>query len=196
MGSETVTHRSATTVFEFGFSSAEQKTAELKTAAARNQQIAKQFDALKHLQDGWCCGGGVAPDKTRLEIMARTLENAYPEQLRTPTVVPTLDGHLILQWLPKDEPWVNLDIGTMEAEYCILDADGKAAVDRFDLGKDSSLASFIEFLRQNIPPGPDSTTDWSQSTYIVSAGRLVDIKADRSKTIPIEEVAKEYGLAY
>jgi len=161
----------------------------------KNPQIREQFDSLKQLQDGWCHGGGLAPKKPGLETIAKILIENYPENLAAPTITPTLEGDLLLEWPQKNRPWVNLDLDSFETEYVTLDYDGKAEVETFDLSKESDIPLFMDCLQRHIEPRPPGTvTPRAKSHYLTSAERIVDLEAGRTRLWTIEEVAKEYGL--
>jgi len=163
----------------------------------RSGLIAKRFDDLAQLKDGWCKDIGVAPDKAGLKAVAEILVNSYPKNLRLPTVVPTLEGNLLLEWGGNDR-WVNLDLGSLEAEFCVIDDDGHGHSNRFDLGANDGVGCFMGFLQGRVPQtdGDDTMKLDAPSPHYVTMERLADLMMGRSKTTPIEDVMQEYGLAY
>ena len=178
---------------------------------ARGDLIAKRFDALKQLADGWCRGSGIAPDKDRLGTVAKILVEFFPERLCLPTITPTLDGNLLLEWgvlgRAGDTPcyaggsWVNLNLGSMEAEFCVLDDDGHGHGERFDIGTDNGAKRFMDYLQDRVPQKTIGTPDDmsvldAPSLYTVASERLADIEAGRSATHSIEDVMREFGLAH
>jgi hypothetical protein len=64
-----------------------------------NQMLVTQVEALTLLQDGWCAGEGIAPDKEQLEWAAGKLAETFPEILPFPLVAPTPEGGLFLEWI-------------------------------------------------------------------------------------------------
>jgi hypothetical protein len=162
--------------------------------AVKNRRLAELFDAARRLGDGWCGGLGLVPDKGRLNAVAERLVEAWPDDLRPPAVTPTLDGNLVLEWPTAlgAGPWVNIDLGSMEAEFCGTGED-RATV-RFDLGRDDGLAAFVGFLRGRLPSGPPAP-DGAPSPYAAAAARLADIEAGRGTLVPLEDLMREYGLA-
>ena len=64
-----------------------------------NQMLVAQVEALTLLQDGWCAGEGIAPDKEQLEWAAGKLAETFPEILPFPLVAPTPEGGLFLEWI-------------------------------------------------------------------------------------------------
>ena len=67
-----------------------------------NQALVAQVEALALLQDGWCDGDGIAPDKEQLEWAAGKLAEGFPENLPFPLVAPTPEGGLFLEWIAAE----------------------------------------------------------------------------------------------
>jgi len=157
--------------------------------------ITRQFSVLEQIADGWCKGIGVAPNKTKLKAVAKMLANHYPEHLRPPTITPTLEGDLLLEW-GSDDKWVNLSLDKMDAEFCVLDDNGYGHSEHFDVGTDEGATRFARFLQGRVPTKADKASDiLTPSLYTIAAERLADLQAGRSTTYSMEEVMREHGLA-
>jgi len=172
----------------------------------KNFHMARRFDILGQLTNGWCRGSGIAPDKAKLEAVAEKLTEHYPEHLRLPTITPGMDGNLLLEWgilghagttpCYAGGPWVNLYLDSMTAEFCVLDGEGNGAREKFDLGADGGIERFMEYLQGRIPQVTDDAPDDvsmlnALSFYTVTSEHLADTEAD----IPIEDVMQDYELA-
>jgi hypothetical protein len=165
--------------------------------AIKGSLIAERFHAIGKLRDGWCGGLGVAPDKGRLDAVAKKLAGSYPRHLRPPIITLTLDGNLLLEWSASGGLSADIDLGSMAATFHVLGADGKGAAHCFDLGQDGGLGSFLAFLPGRVPKdagGQAEACAEESSLYAVAAGRLADVKAGRSTSRPIEDIMREYGL--
>jgi hypothetical protein len=170
----------------------------------KNYYMAKRFDALGQLEDGWCRGSGVALDKVKLDAVARKLTDFYPEHLRLPTITPTLDGNLLVEWGSIGRagdtpcygggPSVSIRLSDMAIDFCVLGTNGEGIEKCFGLEKDGDIESFIDFLSGHVPQGTEGVPD-APSLYSIASERLADLDAGRSTVFSIEEVMREYGLA-
>jgi hypothetical protein len=175
-------------------------TAVESLCAIKNHAVAKQFDELRELKNGYCGGLGVAPDKAGLEAAAKVLVDSYPEHASLPTITPTLDGNLLLEW-SGGGAWTNLDIGDMKAEFCVFGPDEECASSCFDLNQDVGVRNFFELLAGQVPrdadvDDPHEAHDEAPSLYAVAAGRLADLETGRSASRPFDAVMRDYGLAH
>lgn len=80
-------------------------------------QMAARFDKFAEMADGWYEGRGVAPDKTRLEIVAKRLIGHYPENLPLPSIFPTQEGNLLFEWNVPGHPSLDLDLKSLKGEF-------------------------------------------------------------------------------
>jgi len=181
-----------------------------KSMAAEDLQkccsLAKRFDALAQLKNGWCRNCGIAPDKAGLKFVSKKLLESYPEHLRLPVVSATLDGNLILEWgtlgyvgttpCIGGGPSANIDLTSLTASFYYFGKNGKGIGKHFDLKSDSGVQSFIGFLQDHIPNGSDdvhSSEPDVPSLYSIAAERFADFQCGRSSSHSIEAL-QEYGL--
>jgi hypothetical protein len=60
------------------------------------------IDKLASLADGWLEGAGAVPKPEDLNLLTNEISKAFPESLAYPSVAPTEEGNVILEWiLPK-----------------------------------------------------------------------------------------------
>lgn len=113
-------------------------------------QLAGRFEELRSLADGWHDGAGKAPDKTRLDYIAGRLIGHYPEKLPLPAIVPTPEGNLLFEWDEPGAPSLDLDLGSMAADFHSFPAAGPEAEQSFDLGNDDAWGPMLTFLLKSI----------------------------------------------
>jgi len=118
----------------------------------KNYPLATQFDDLAQLEAGWHNGSGKAPEHGKLKIIAQKLIDFYPEQLLLPTIVPTQDGNLLLEWDAEGDPSVDINLETMRASFHAFGSQDADREDDFDLGEDAGFPPFIAFLSQHVLP--------------------------------------------
>jgi hypothetical protein len=64
--------------------------------------LTSAIDKLATLSDGWLEGVGVAPKSEDLNWLTNEVSKAFPESLGYPSVAPTEEGNVIIEWiLPK-----------------------------------------------------------------------------------------------
>lgn len=64
--------------------------------------LVSKIDALASLADGWLEGNGIAPTSDNLNWFTNEVANNFPESLEYPSVAPSEEGHVILEWIrPK-----------------------------------------------------------------------------------------------
>jgi hypothetical protein len=109
-----------------------------------------QFDELARLEAGWYEGRGVAPDTNKLKIIACKMVDAYPEHLPLPTIVPTQDGNLLLEWDADGDPSTDIDLANMQASFHAFGSSGKDVEADFDLSMEVGFEYFFAFLSIHI----------------------------------------------
>ena len=97
------------------------------------KNLLEKFDELSRLKAGWYDGQGAAPDADRLKSIAQTLANSYPEHLPLPTIVPTPDGNLLLEWGAEGDPSLDIDLTSMKANFHAFSPDDKDVEAEFPL---------------------------------------------------------------
>jgi hypothetical protein len=88
--------------------------------------VTAAIDKLANLSDGWLEGVGVAPKPEDLNWLTNAVASAFPESLDYPSVAPTEEGNVILEWiLPKAriELEVNFAAKQLELYASYLDSD-------------------------------------------------------------------------
>ena len=116
----------------------------------KNFPLMKRFDELAQLEANWYEGQGTAPDKNKLEIIAQKLTDSYPEHLPLPTIVPTQDGNLLLEWDTEGDPSTDIDLGSMKASFHAFGPRGEDIEADFDLSVEGSFETFFAFLSAHI----------------------------------------------
>jgi len=152
------------------------------------EKLTRQFDKLMQLKDGWCGGIGVAPDKSKVEIVAKKIISSYPEHLPLPIIVPTLDGNLLMEWHAKGNPITDIDLGSMMAHFHIFGLNDDDIENDFDLNND--FKSFVAFL-SNHPQLNACDKDATESIYSIAAASYSDSVMGRSASYSDQEVARE-----
>ena len=69
----------------------------MKTTSLRSRF--GQIEALGSLEDGWLGGSSKAPDKLALGWVRDQLDATFPEDLPLPSVAPTPEGGLFMEWV-------------------------------------------------------------------------------------------------
>ena len=122
----------------------------LPVDAVKNFPLAKQFNELAQLEAGWYEGQVTAPDKDKLEIIAQKLTDSYPEHLPLPTIVPTQDGNLLLEWDTEGDPSTDIDLCSMKASFHAFGPSDEDIESDFDLSVEGSFETFFAFLSAHI----------------------------------------------
>lgn len=114
-------------------------------------ELSAKFDELRSLSDGWFDGGGIAPQKDKLDLVAARLIGRFPEKVPFPAIVPTPEGNLLFEWEGSGSPSVDLYLSDLKAEFHMFQPDMTDIEREFDLSSDNSWSEFLAFLTQNIP---------------------------------------------
>lgn len=116
----------------------------------RNYELAKRFDEISELADGWLDGGGLAPDRDRLAVVAEKLAAHFPEDVPLPAVVATPDGNVLLEWRMSGHPSVDILMPGLVAEFHAFAPEG-GDIDRdFVLANDEVWEQFFTFLGEQL----------------------------------------------
>lgn len=118
----------------------------------KNYAIATRMDELAQIQDGWFEGRGVALDVDKLAIVADRLVADYPEKAKLPTVVPTQDGNLLLEWTADGSPSLDVRLDNLQASFHAFGPNGNDIERDFDLASTTDWQSLFVFLSDNIRP--------------------------------------------
>ena len=118
--------------------------------AERQDKLTMRFDELTQLKTGWYDGQGTAPDKNKLEVIAQNLTDSYPDHLPLPTIVPTQNGNLLLEWDAEGDPSVDIDLGDMMASFHAFGPNGEDVEADFVLSAEGDFESFFVFLSTHI----------------------------------------------
>jgi len=62
-------------------------------------KLVSAIDALSSLKPGWLEGHGIAPQIDNLNWLSNEVAKSFPESLEHPSVAPTEEGHVILEWI-------------------------------------------------------------------------------------------------
>lgn len=63
-----------------------------------NKDIGYRLEELSFLKDGWLDGDGVSLNSTSLEWLSDTFEDQYSPSLPLPSIFPTPEGHIQMEW--------------------------------------------------------------------------------------------------
>jgi hypothetical protein len=116
----------------------------------KNWAIATRMDELAQMRAGWFEGEGVAPDPDKLAIVADKLVADYPERLMLPSIVPTQDGNLLLEWTADGSPSLDILLGSLQASFHAFGPDGHDIERDFNLESATEWQSLFGFLGDNI----------------------------------------------
>ena len=115
-----------------------------------SQALLSQFDALRALSDGWFDGAGRAPDLATLEFLELWLVEHFPTEIPTPTIVPTPEGDVLLEWNTSGEPSVDICLSDLRAAFHMFRADGTDLECVYDLRSDEERVHFLTLLRNTV----------------------------------------------
>lgn len=132
------------------FSSADimRKVVEVKDVESLpNYELAKRFDTIVALEEGWNDGEGEPFTTDAMQSIAEKITAIYPDTLPLPYIYPTQDGNLLLEWETTDSPSLEIDANRVEASYCDLttEEDGE---ETFKLDNDDAWKNLFEFLEK------------------------------------------------
>jgi len=116
----------------------------------RNHAIAARMDELAQLQAGWFEGQGVALDAEKMAIVADKLVAEYPERLILPSIVPTQDGNLLLEWLADGTPSLDIFLDNFQASFHAFGPNGDDIERDFNLAGAADWQSLFSFLNDSI----------------------------------------------
>jgi uncharacterized protein (DUF433 family) len=112
--------------------------------------LARKFDKLRALEDGWHDGGGFAPNKSKLDFIASKMTRYYPKSLLVPAIIPTTEGNLLFEWQAPGEPSVDLRLADLKAEFHAFDPAKGDIEEDFDLSNEEEWVRFLGFLERVI----------------------------------------------
>lgn len=116
----------------------------------KNYAIATRMDELAQIQPGWFEGQGVAPDADKLAIVADKLVADYPERLMLPSIVPTQDGNLLLEWAADGAPSLDIHLDNLQASFHAFATNGDDIERDFDLETAEDWHALFGFLNHSI----------------------------------------------
>ena len=115
-----------------------------------NFTLASRFDELAELKVGWHDGAGLVPPPNALAQIAEKFVAHFPERTPLPTVVPTQDGNLLVEWDAIGEPTVDIDLSSFTASFHAFGGDASDIEKDFSLNSENQWTDFFAFLSQNI----------------------------------------------
>jgi hypothetical protein len=116
----------------------------------KNYPLVAQFDGLAQLTEGWHDGQGKVPDRARLEVFSQNLIAFYPERLPLPSIVPTQEGNLLLEWETVGSPSVDVDLHTMLASFHAFGKGHEDVEMDFPLNHANDWPAFLAFLAEHV----------------------------------------------
>lgn len=106
-----------------------------------------QFAAL---EDGWLDGKGKAPDKEKLDWLAKAFESDFDSDLPLPYLYPTAEGGVQAEWSVND--WaitLEIDLDSRKAEYQALNLKDQSSKElELALGEAAGWKSLNDELKQ------------------------------------------------
>lgn len=116
----------------------------------KNYAIATRMDELAQMQAGWFEGQGVALNADKLAIVADKLVADFPERLMLPSIVPTQDGNLLLEWAADGSPSLDVFLGSLQASFHAFGPNGDDIERDFNLETNAEWQSLYGFLSDSI----------------------------------------------
>lgn len=116
----------------------------------KSSDLAKRFGELAQLESGWHDGQGKAPRRAKFDIFAQKMTELYPGHIPLPSIVPTQDGNLLLEWRTIGDPSVDIDLDTMQASYHAFGENGEDLEKVLPLITDKDYTVFFDFLSERI----------------------------------------------
>lgn len=116
----------------------------------KNYAIATRMDELAQMPAGWFEGQGVALDADKLVIVADKLVADYPERLMLPSIVPTQDGNLLLEWAADGSPSLDVSLASLQASFHAFGPNGDDIERDFNLKSAAEWQSLYGFLSDSI----------------------------------------------
>jgi len=112
----------------------------------KNYAIAARLDELGQLESGWFEGRGAAPDAEQFAVVADKLVEQYPERLKLPSIVPTQEGNLLLEWAAAGEPSLDIRLADLQASFHAFSPEGDDIERDFDLSQSGGWQALFAFL--------------------------------------------------
>jgi len=116
----------------------------------KNYAIATRMDELAQVQAGWFDGQGVALDANKLAFVSDKLVADYPERLMLPSIVPTQDGNLLLEWAADGSPSLDIFLANLEASFHAFGPNGEDVERDFNLEGSAEWQLVYGFLSDSI----------------------------------------------
>jgi len=116
-----------------------------------NYELSTRFDEIRTLSNGWFEGAGVAPDSVLLEAFATKLISGYPEKATLPTIVPTPEGNLLMEWNLPGEPSVDISLSEQIAYFHRFLPDFSDEEYSFPLTSEAEWKAFFSHIALHIP---------------------------------------------
>lgn len=116
----------------------------------KNYKLVNTLDSLLLLNDGWFNGKGKAPDKTKLKDIMELLIQHYPESIPLPTIFPTQDGNILLEWQTDSMPSVDIDIDSKKASFHAFGEQDIDVEQDFFIASSDDMQQFFSFLSDNV----------------------------------------------
>ena len=99
-----------------------------------NSELVTRIDSLAELRDGWLEGHGRAFDVDELQRLSAELAKTFPPSLPYPSVAPTEEGHVALEWI-RERARIELEVNF---------TDNKLELYATDLADDSFVEASFE----------------------------------------------------
>jgi len=126
-------------------------TAEVQT----HSQLVARFEEVLAVKDGWLDGLGRAPSEAGIRQVVSHFLHGYPALAPLPSIVPTPEGNLLLEWDVVERPSVDLELSSMKAEFHAFAVDGSDFERDFSLTNGHNWQEFFEFLGINLEPAAE-----------------------------------------
>lgn len=109
-----------------------------------------RFDGLTILKDGWLDGYGKAPDQEHLSTFSSRMVGHFPDEVPLPTLVPTPEGDLLMEWDLPGSPSVDIRLTEAKAEFHTFTESNGELEQEFSLSTDHEWNMFFNFLVQQL----------------------------------------------
>lgn len=120
----------------------------------KNHAMAARLDELSQLQPGWFEGLGAAFEAEKFVAFADKLVEDYPDRLMLPSVVPTQEGNLLLEWAADGDPSLDVRLTDLHASFHAFSPDGGDLERDFDLSQAGEWQTLFAFLLDSVTVRP------------------------------------------
>lgn len=113
-----------------------------------NYQISQKLESFLLLKAGWCGEGSLAFDEENLNQFADLLTSHFPDKLTLPSIIPTQEANILLEWSCPGHPSIDIDLTALSAELHAFAPDESDIEEEYDLNESGSWNRMINQIQQ------------------------------------------------